>query len=136
MAIKLDILKNRKNTDSYRRYSYADIHFDLDLNSLLPSTPVGANKNAQDLKLDYDSNAIYNSVKNIFNISKENGELIGTTIYEELPLHEPRATVDTVTVVAVPDQNEYKINISITIPSLNNQKGSIDGSLTKEGFKY
>ena len=159
MAIKLDILKNRKNIDSYRRYSYADIHFDLDLNSFLPSTPVGANKNAQDLKLDYDSNAIYNSVKNIFNtkkgqkilnpnfgldleqylfdnISKENGELIGTTIYEELPLHEPRAKVDTVTVVAVPDQNEYKINISITIPSLNNQKGSIDGSLTKEGFKY
>ena len=159
MALKLDILKDAKNTDSFRSYSYADIHFDLDLNSLLSNKPVGANKNAQDLKLDYDSNAIYNSIKNIFNtkkgqkilnpnfgldleqylfdnISKENGDLIGTTIYEELPLHEPRAKVETVTVIAIPDQNEYKISISIIIPSLNNQKGSIDGSLTKEGFKY
>ena len=30
----------------------------------------------------------------------------------------------------------YKINISIIILSLNNQKGAIDGILTRQGFEY
>ena len=159
MALKLDILKDAKNTDSFRSYSYADIHLDLELNSHTSDKTVGASKNAQDLKLSYDENAIYNSIRNIFNtkkgqkiltptfgldleqylfenISKENGELIGTTIFEELSLYEPRIIVDNVDIVAFPDQNEYKISISITIPSLNNKKGTANGLLTSTGFRY
>ena len=159
MALKLDILKDAKNVDSYRKYSYADLHLDLELNSYLPSSPVGANKNPQDLRLAYDEAAIYNSIRNIFNtkkgqkilaptfgldleqylfenISKENCELIGTTIFEELSLYEPRIIVDNVDIVAFPDQNEYKISISITIPSLNNKKGTANGLLTSTGFRY
>ena len=159
MALKLDILKDAKNTDSFRSYSYADLHLDLQLNSHMSNKTVGANKNAQDLKLSYDENAIYNSIRNIFNtkkgqkiltptfgldleqylfeaISKENGELIGTTIFEELALYEPRIIVDNVDIVARPEQNEYKINISITIPSLNNKKGTASGILTSTGFRY
>ena len=30
MAIKLDILKDRKNTDNFRQYSYADLKLDLE----------------------------------------------------------------------------------------------------------
>ena len=70
MALKLDILKDAKNTDSFRSYSYADIHLDLELNSHTSNKTVGANKNAQDLKLSYDENAIYNSIRNIFNTKK------------------------------------------------------------------
>ena len=159
MAIKLDILKDKKNTDSYRRYSYADLKLDVELNSHLSTKPTGTNKNAQDLKLDYDTHAIHNSVRNIFNtkkgqkilnptfgldleeylfdnITKENADIIGNTIYEELPLHESRARVDNVEIIARPNQNEYKINISITIPSLNNQKNNITGTLTPKGFQY
>ena len=109
MAIKLDILKTAKNTDNSHSYSYADLHLDIELSSHTSDKTVGASKNAQDLKLSYDENAIYNSIRNIFNtkkgqkilsptfgldleqylfenISKENGELIGTTIFEELSL--------------------------------------------------
>ena len=159
MALKLDILKDVKNADSFRSYSYADLHLDLELNSHMSDKTVGANKNAQDLKLSYDENAIYNSIKNIFNtkkgqkilaptfgldleqylfdnISKENGDLIGNTIYEELALYEPRIVCDSVNVVARPEQNEYKITISITIPSLNNKKGTASGVLTPTGFRY
>ena len=64
MALKLDILKDVKNADSFRSYSYADLHLDLELNSHMSDKTVGANKNAQDLKLSYDENAIYNSIKN------------------------------------------------------------------------
>ena len=70
MALKLDILKDVKNADSFRSYSYADLHLDLELNSHMSDKTVGANKNAQDLKLSYDENAIYNSIKNIFNTKK------------------------------------------------------------------
>ena len=159
MALKLDILKDVKNKDSYRNYSYADLHLDLSLDSFLSNNNVGANKNPQDLKIDYDEQAIYNSINNIFNTKKgqkilnptfgldleqnlldkittENGQIIGTTIYEELSLYEPRIIVNDVSVVAKPDQNEYKISISITIPSLNNKKNTATGILTTQGFNY
>ena len=51
MALKLDILKDVKNKDAYKKYSYADLHLDLKLNSNRPNTPVGVADNTQDLKL-------------------------------------------------------------------------------------
>ena len=63
MAIRLDILKDRKNTDAYRKFSYADLKLDIDLNSHVPSTPVGIGKNPVDFKLSYDENAIFNLLR-------------------------------------------------------------------------
>ena len=159
MALKLDILKDVKNKDAYKKYSYADLHLDLKLNSNRPNTPVGVADNTQDLKLSYDEDAIYNSIKNIFNtkkgqkilsptfgldleqylfdnITKENGKVIGQTILEELAIYETRIIVDSVNVVARPKFNEYKISISIIIPSLNNKKSTANGLLTTQGFRY
>ena len=159
MAIRLDILKDRKNADAYRKFSYADLRLDIDLNSHIPSTPVGISKNAVDLKLSYDENAIFNSIKNIFNtkkgqkilnptfgldlemflfdnISRENADLIGKTIYEELPINEPRITVESVNVIAKPDDNEYEITMTIIIPSLGNKAATSTGILTEGTFKY
>jgi len=159
MPIRLDILKDRKNADAYRKFSYADLKLDLDLNSNIPSTPVGASKNAVDFRLSYDENAIFNSIRNIFNtkkgqkilnpifgldlevflfdnISRENADIIGKTIYEELPIYEPRITVDSVNVIARPDDNEYEISITIIIPLLDNKAASTTGILTEGTFNY
>ena len=159
MPIRLDILKDRKNADAYRKFSYADLKLDLDLNSNIPSTPVGVSKNAVDFRLSYDENAIFNSIRNIFNtkkgqkilnptfgldlegflfdnISRENADMIGKTIYEELPIYEPRITVDSVNVIAKPDDNEYEISITIIIPSLDNKAASTTGILTEGIFNY
>ena len=159
MPIRLDILKDRKNADAYRKFSYADLKLDLDLNSNIPSTPVGVSKNAVDFRLSYDENAIFNSIRNIFNtkkgqkilnptfgldlevflfdnISRENADIIGKTIYEELPTYEPRITVDSVNVVARPDDNEYEISITIIIPSLDNKAATSTGILTEGTFNY
>jgi phage baseplate assembly protein W len=159
MAIKLDILKDRKNTDNFRQYSYADLKLDLELNSHLPNKPVGTNKNPQDLKINYDEEAIYNSIRNIFNtkkgqkilspefgldleqylfenVSEENADILGKTIYEELSFYEPRIIVDNVNIIALPDNNEYQITIAVTIPTLNNKKGTIEGLLTESQFIY
>ena len=110
MAIRLDILKDRKNTDAYRKFSYADLKLDIDLNSHIPSTPTGVGKNPIDFRLSYDENAILNSIKNIFNtkkgqkilspefgldleqylfenVSEENADILGKTIYEELSFY-------------------------------------------------
>ena len=70
------------------------------------------------------------------NITKDNAKQIGKTILEELPFYEPRITVENVSVIARPDANEYKINISIIIPSLNNRKDSLSGTLTETTFTY
>ena len=159
MPIQLDILKDRKNADAYRKFSYADLKLDLDLNSHIPSTPVGVSKNPVDFRLSYDENAIFNSIRNIFNtkkgqkilnptfgldlemflfdnISRENADIIGKTIYEELPIYEPRITVDSVNVIAKPDDNEYEISITIIIPSLDNKAASTTGILTEGTFNY
>ena len=159
MPIRLDILKDRKNADAYRKFSYADLKLDLDLNSHIPSTPVGVSKNAVDFRLSYDEHAIFNSIRNIFNtkkgqkilnptfgldlevflfdnISRENADMIGKTIYEELPTYEPRITVDSVNVVARPDDNEYEISITIIIPSLDNKAAAATGILTEGTFNY
>jgi len=159
MPIRLDILKDRKNADAYRKFSYADLKLDLDLNSHIPSTPVGVSKNAVDFRLSYDENAIFNSIRNIFNtkkgqkilnpifgldlevflfdnISRENADIIGKTIYEELPIYEPRITVDSVNVIARPDDNEYEISITIIIPLLDNKAASATGILTEGTFNY
>ena len=159
MAINLDILRDGKNTDVFKKYTYADIKLDIELNSFLPDNTVGAVRNKQDLKIDYDEAAIYQSVKNIFNtkkgqkilspefgldleqflfeqISKENADIIGNTILEELGSYEPRITVERVNVIALPDQHQYTLNISIVIPSLNNTRSDVTGTLTREGFTY
>ncbi len=159
MAIRLDILKDRKSTDAYRKFSYADLKLDLDLNSHIPSTPVGVGKNPIDFRLSYDENAILNSIKNIFNtkkgqkilnptfgldlevflfdnISKDNADIIGKTILEELPIHEPRITVDSINVIARPDDNEYEVSISIIIPSLDNRSVTSTAILTEGTFNY
>ena len=159
MAIRLDILKDRKSTDAYRKFSYADLKLDIDLNSHIPSTPVGVGKNPIDFRLSYDENAIFNSIRNIFNtkkgqkilnptfgldleqflfdnISRENADIIGKTIYEDMPIYEPRIIVQTVNVIANPDDNEYEITISIVIPSLDNRAATSTGILTEGTFNY
>ena len=159
MAIRLDILKDRKSTDAYRKFSYADLKLDIDLNSHIPSTPTGVGKNPIDFRLSYDENAIFNSIKNIFNtrkgqkilnptfgldleqflfdnISRDNADMIGKTLYEELPIHEPRITVESVNVIARPDDNEYEITITIVIPSLDNKTAAATGTLTEGTFNY
>lgn len=159
MAIRLDILKDKKNTDAYRKFSYADLKLDIDLNSHIPSTPVGVGKNPIDFRLSYDENAIFNSIRNIFNtkkgqkilnptfgldleqflfdnISRENADIIGKTIYEDMPIYEPRIIVQTVNVIANPDDNEYEITISIVIPSLDNRAATSTGILTEGTFNY
>tara|TARA_Y100000401_G_C8319059_1_gene224160 strand:- start:580 stop:1062 length:483 start_codon:yes stop_codon:yes gene_type:complete len=159
MALNLDILKDNKNKDSYRKYSYADLSLDLSLDSFKPNTPVGANANPQDLKISYDEEAIFNSIHNIFNtkkgqkilspefgldleqflfenITKENATLIGNKIVEELPRFEPRVRVENVNIISRPDDNEYKITMSVIIPLLNNKKRAVTGILNRENFTY
>ena len=62
--------------------------------------------------------------------------MIGRTIHEELPVYEPRINIHNVNVIAKPDDNQYQIDISIIIPSLDNRSATSTGILTDEGFNY
>jgi predicted component of type VI protein secretion system len=70
------------------------------------------------------------------NISEENADVIGKTIHEELAIYEPRITVESVNIIAKPDDNEYEISITIVIPSLDNRIATSTGILTEEAFNY
>ena len=51
MALKLDILKDVKNKNSFRSYSYADLHLDIDLDAKTLIPQQEQKKTSKTLKL-------------------------------------------------------------------------------------
>ena len=159
MAINLDFLDENKIKDKTTSFAYSDLSLDFELSSDINNTPVNRSNNKLDVKLLYDEQAIYQSVKNIFNtspgqkilnptfgldlkqflfypVSENTALLIGEAIQEKLPVYEPRIIVDEVSIVGRPNRNEYFIELSIIVPTLNNKKQLVKGVLDTEGFRY
>ena len=158
MAINLDFLDENKVKDKTTTFSYSDLSLDFELSSDINNTPINRTDSKKDVKLLYDEDAIYQSVKNVFNtipgqkilnpefgldlrqylfesVSENTGTLIGEAI-QRLPLYEPRVIVNEVNIVGRPSQNEYFIELSITIPTLNNKDQIVKGVLDTQGFRY
>ena len=158
MAINLDFLDENKVKDKTTTFSYSDLSLDFELSSDINNTPVNRPDNKKDVKLLYDEQAIFQSIRNVFNtipgqkilnpdfgldlrrylfesVSENTGSLIGDAI-QKLPLYEPRVTVEEVNIVGRPSKNDYLIEIKITIPTLNNKDQIVKGILDTEGFRY
>ena len=67
MAINLDFLDENKVKDKTTTFSYSDLSLDFELSSDINNTPVNRTDSKKDVKLLYDEDAIYQSVKNVFN---------------------------------------------------------------------
>ena len=158
MAINLDFLDENKVKDKTTTFSYSDLSLDFELSSDINNTPVNRPDSKKDVKLLYDEQAIFQSIRNVFNtipgqkilnpefgldlrrylfesVSENTGSLIGDAI-QRLPLYEPRVTVEEVNIVGRPSKNDYLIEIKITIPTLNNKDQIVKGILDTEGFRY
>jgi len=141
MAIKLKTLERIADNYTKQSYLYKDINFDLTFEK---TTPIGytTSINNNDLKANFDFEAVRNSLQNLFNttpgqrflfpeygldfyqflflpITENNGRAIGERIINVIERFEPRIIVQNVEVVADPDNNLYIFKIIVLIPALN-----------------
>lgn len=114
---------------------------------------------SNDLVADFDTQAITNSLQNLFNTNRGekilnpefgsdvgkyiflpvndiNGESLGDAILESIRSFEPRVVVDSLTVYKDEDNNEYTIDINLIIPALRNASVTVTGKLNNSGFIF
>ena len=141
MAIKIPSLERIADQYKQQNYAFKDLHLDFQKATHYdPTFKQRVEKN--DIAVDYDEQAIRNSLKNLFNtlpgqrflfplygldlyqylfesVSEINGQMIGEKIVTAIDKYEPRVTVQRCSVVAKPDDNEYDITIVLLIPLFN-----------------
>ncbi len=130
--------KTQENT--YDKITYTDLHLDLTMSVAFGSqTGTGI---SNDIKVDFDEEAIKNSITNciytrrgekllspdfgmnlekfLFEpLSESQGDYIGRYILTNLASMEPRITIIKVYVVVDYEDNSYRISIYYEIPSVN-----------------
>lgn len=135
------LLNNLKNAGKAKTgYTYVDLHLDIE-ESTVSARLANTRIRGKDILVDYDVDAIVNSLVNIFqtvpgerflipkfganlrkylfaSVSEFVGRQIGNEIYNAIQLWEPRVTVDRIDVIARPDAQEYEVTIQITINAL------------------
>jgi uncharacterized protein len=139
-------------------YLYADLHLDLQ-EKYNTSSKLFENQEINDLKLDYDIDAVKNSLYNLFTttpgeklLNPEYGldfkqylflpatvdiaKYIRDEIYSQTARFEPRIKVVNVNITIMEDVNEFDINIYYNVPSLNIHNISMFGTLSQNGYIF
>lgn len=139
-------------------YQYKDIHLDLipefTVTGELYKTP-----EQKDFKADYDVTAIKNSIRNLLTtspgekilnpaygcdlrgllfeqVTKNIGEQIGNIIYKQITTFEPRIRIDGLDITVSPEEQQYDIELSFSVPTLNLVGISILGILNSNGYVF
>ena len=113
----------------------------------------------KDLKPIYDANSVLNAIKNILTtspgekllnptfgvdlrdylfetVSETRAFFLGTDLYNGLTDQEPRVSIERIDIVAVSDEQQYEIDLNISIPSLNINSISLRGILNNDGYTF
>lgn len=147
-----------KNYNNQKPYVYADLHLDLQEKYTI-NDPMNQRPDINDFRLDYDLDAIKNSIRTLFLTSP--GEKILDPLYgldlrqfvfepvlasrsfdlqriikAEINRYEPRVNVVAVDVIPVFDDNAYQINISIDVPGLGITGVIFSGMLNRNGYTF
>jgi len=158
MAVRLDNLKltsiEKNSLDS--GYLYKDIKFDISLNRFSRPDLYSSSAPA-DLTGLQDGESVINSIKNILTttpgqkllnpalgldfrsylfepVNTTTSFFLGQFIYNNLGVQEPRVKLEAVTIEGSPDENQYDIEISFSIPKLNIYNLSLNATLNKDGY--
>lgn len=141
MAIKLTNLEKLSDEYKLQSFVYSDLHLDITTSSDYSAEALRVIKK-NDLKADYDLNAIKNSLNNLFNtkpgqrflfpnyglnlsqfifepITEYNGRLIGEKIVRSIQLFETRVILKQCNVDLMPDDNQYNITLILEFPVFN-----------------
>lgn len=140
------------NTKSTKGYIFSDIDFNFDKQKTSANSINNDVTNKNDISIDYDENAIRNSIRNILtqkrhlsdagvNIIKYIGEplsqdraiLIGEEIDKAIFLYEPRIGVDKIYVGVDPTQTAYLISMKVRIHNLRRTESQLNAYLTNTG---
>ena len=137
-------------------YLFKDLFLDLKT-SVYYNKQLNKNSVLKDVQGVFDENAIRNSITNIFftapgqkilspefgldlrrylfePISDFSAFAIKDDIQNRLPLMEPRLEIEGVSVIPNPDDNEYRINLQINVPSLDVYGISVRSVLNNNGY--
>ena len=158
MAVRLDNLKPTKLEQASidNGYLYKDVRIDINFGENL-GRELYSSAQPADLNAVFDGQAVINSVKNILTttpgekllnpllgldfrsylfepISVTTSYFIAQGIYENLGEQEPRVNLQAVEVEGFPEDNEYRIGISYSIPDLNIYNLSLNAALNKDGY--
>lgn len=159
MPINLDFLAKDSPQYKTENYVYGDLHLDFELKSKLNNKYLSDPGSKSEVRVDYNVQAIRNSIQNIFNtkkgqkilnpsfgldlaqflfepVSVETAREITDMIKSELPLYEPRIILKDVRIEGFENTNEYRVTLVISIPELNNLNTNVGGMLTQNGFIY
>ena len=142
-----------------KQITFRDLHLDL-LEQEAPQSQTMYGKSTRiDLKTSVDEGAIMNSLKNMFNtipgqklLDPEFGinlsqwlfhpadeyvaQSIGESIESGVDRFEPRVKIDHINIIVNPGQNQYEIELIMTIPGLNIISKSYKAILEQPGFDF
>lgn len=147
-----------KNLNGGKQYLYADLHLDLQGNYSIGNT-LYQKPEINDFKLDYDINAIKNSLTNLFTTTpgekvlnpefgmdlrkylfdpatRDVAENIRDEMYRQITKFEPRVKIQTLNITVLEDVNEFDITLVINIPSLNIINVPLLGTLNNSGYVF
>jgi phage baseplate assembly protein W len=152
------VIKNLNRLPKKRDHTYIDLELDLKINYSRNSSLNNINEQ-KDIRADYDINAIKNSIFNIFTtipgqkilnpifglnlyfylfngISYNNGKMLGETILKGLTRYEPRVTVDNINITTDIENQQYTIDMILSVPTLNIEGLEVKGTLSESGFYF
>lgn len=153
--LQLDILSN-VNANKSNAQVYTDVALDFVLDTTL-SDQLLKKSQISDLNVDYNLGAIFNSISNIMNtnpgqkplnptfgvglanllflpVTDDRALTIGNAIYDAVSNYEPRVNINNINVIPDPDNHQYTIEFSISVPRFNTQQVKFVGVLDKSGF--
>lgn len=155
MSIKIESLSNVVNVEDLK---YQDLKLDLEF-AYTQNPQFKKVSEIKDLKVDYDLNAIKNSLKNIFltnrgekllnpyfgvglgnyvfsQVTEGTANEIGNAILQNIKIFEPRVEVNKINVISNPEDNSYTIELTLSIPQLKGQLLNLTGKLNNTGFNF
>lgn len=141
-----------------RDYTYKDLEVDLTIDST-KTNPLNNFKEQRDIDVDYNVAAVKNSIFNIFTtipgqkilnptfglnllyylftgITAENARMLGDTILKGITKFEPRVTVENINITTDYDNQQYTIDLFLSVPSLNIKGLQVKGTLAESGYYF
>lgn len=152
------VIKNLNRLPKKRDHTYVDLELDIIID-YTKNSALNNIKEEKDIRADYDINAIKNSIFNIFTtipgqkilnpifglnlyfflfngISYNNGIMLGETVLKGLSRYEPRVTVDNINVTTDIENQQYTIDMILSVPTLNINGLEVKGTLSESGFYF
>lgn len=155
MSIRIESIQDVTNINDLK---YQDLKLDFEYSYTQNSEFLKKNE-IIDLKVDYDLNAVKNSLRNMFitnrgekllnpyfgiglasfvfdQVTQSTAKTIGDAILTNINTFEPRVQVNKVNVIANEDDNSYTINIIMSVPQLKAELVNLIGLLNNKGFTF